>query len=44
MDGRDDAGGVAGVDPGQLNVLHNSGHKGVGAVADGVCLALSGVV
>ena len=42
--GGDDAGGVSGVDAGQLNVLHDRRHKGVGSVADGVGLTFHGVV
>ena len=36
--GRDDTGGVSGVDAGQLNVLHNRRYKCMVAVADGVSL------
>ncbi len=44
VDRGQDAGRVAGVDPGQLNMLHDSGNKGVGAVADGICLAFHGMI
>ena len=42
--GGDDAGGVPGVDSGQLDMLHHRGHKGVLPVADGIGLALGGMV
>ena len=40
----DDAGGVPGVDARQLDVLHDRGDEGVGAVGDGVGLGLDGVL
>ena len=42
--GRNDAGGVSGMDACQLNVLHDRRHKGVGTVADGIRLTFHGVV
>ena len=43
-DGRDEAGGVAGVDAGLLDVLHDGGNKSFLAVADGVGFRLGRVL
>ena len=43
-DGRDEAGGVAGVDAGLLDVLHDGGHEGFLAVANGVGFRLGRVL
>ena len=44
MHGRNDAGRIAGMNPGKLDMLHHSGHKSVGTVADGIRLALQRVI
>ncbi len=44
MPRRNDAGGVAGVNAGELDVLHDGGHEGMSTVADRVRLALHGIV
>ena len=42
--GRDDASGVTGVNAGQLDMLHHCWNKRMGAVADGIRLALQGMI
>lgn len=42
--GRNGAGGVSGVDAGQLNVLHDRGHEGVRAVGQRVHFRFNGIV
>ena len=40
MHGRNDAGGISGVNAGKLNMLHHRRNKSVGTVTDSVCFAL----